>query len=768
MEAVLLSRTPSLRRGGPLPRLWIDSSLSTYQDFPSSSLPSTRVNDTTSITDPSSGVDTFYVLCLYDFEAQDAGQLSFRKDEVLDVIKVEESGWWAAVRPGESQAGWIPKTFVEPISESVAAKLREVKADPPVHDATAATVSHDQLDFSPEVPLFPTTPDGEKPGHMWVPLLDGDQAPVISLFAESDSKTMLTSIYSPIVPPHEGVDGYHLDMEFTVSPINETIPELERSSLSPIKELHPPLPAMDFQASTKAKPTFQKQRHSSPSQATIADMTLADHTRSYSDPISSANSRHLRRRPVLIEDRSSLRRLSTLFESTSPEELDHILSSPDKPVIINPLSATPLDSSLPRKCSDLERISEGKEEPRQPEQHHAGSHHKLKLWKDNNEVAVHEDSSITAGTFRALLECLSADVLDADVHRRFCRVFFMTIKTFATPDEVFIFLLSRFYMGQPSIANEEELTHWRETVLEPTQRRVLSVIQLWSDGHETIRDDPHIVRRVIDFLSSVPSRYSATARGMILSLQRFIYPARGCHSIKAAIKFKHYKDNSDFIRMHPAAVAAQLSIYVHGLYTKIRPQECLALTIRKISNHPSFLDAFRTVHDKLSAWVKDAILDATTSKKAADALHFWLQVLEECKLLNNFSSMSAVAAGLYDPAISSMQSTWAQVPRDAHLNALEAFKALAADFAAYQRFQDSINEPCVPHVELYLKKISRIHSAYPDNVLSPDGRTSFINFAKREKLHGTVHAMMRYQTCSYPFADDAFAMECIEMRLGRS
>jgi son of sevenless-like protein len=67
------------------------------------------------------------VLCLHDYQPVDPDQLSFRKNEILEVVTQEESGWWAAIRKHEVRAGWIPKTFVEPLSARTAKRLRNVK-----------------------------------------------------------------------------------------------------------------------------------------------------------------------------------------------------------------------------------------------------------------------------------------------------------------------------------------------------------------------------------------------------------------------------------------------------------------------------------------------------------------------------------------------------------------------------------------------------------------------------------------------------------------
>jgi son of sevenless-like protein len=72
------------------------------------------------------GFVSYSVLCLHDFNPEDAGLLPFRKNEVLDIIKRDESGWWAAIRqrPDGPVVGWIPQAYVSVLSEEMAIKLR--------------------------------------------------------------------------------------------------------------------------------------------------------------------------------------------------------------------------------------------------------------------------------------------------------------------------------------------------------------------------------------------------------------------------------------------------------------------------------------------------------------------------------------------------------------------------------------------------------------------------------------------------------------------
>ena len=60
------------------------------------------------------------VICIYDFSSSDPDHLSFRRDEVLNIVRMEESGWWAAVRGDGFEVGWVPASYVRTLSDDAA------------------------------------------------------------------------------------------------------------------------------------------------------------------------------------------------------------------------------------------------------------------------------------------------------------------------------------------------------------------------------------------------------------------------------------------------------------------------------------------------------------------------------------------------------------------------------------------------------------------------------------------------------------------------
>jgi hypothetical protein len=71
---------------------------------------------------------------MFDFESDDPDHLSFTRNEILTVVKMEESGWWAAMRPEGDRLGWIPSSFVERLTETAVEESDKEGVRPWIHN----------------------------------------------------------------------------------------------------------------------------------------------------------------------------------------------------------------------------------------------------------------------------------------------------------------------------------------------------------------------------------------------------------------------------------------------------------------------------------------------------------------------------------------------------------------------------------------------------------------------------------------------------------
>ena len=84
--------------------------------------------------------------------------------------------------------------------------------------------------------------------------------------------------------------------------------------------------------------------------------------------------------------------------------------------------------------------------------------------------------------------------------------------------------MAQFNMTHPGSLSLKELEKWKEKKLKPTRRRVLTVLQVWIDDYGLLQDDPHIARRIVDFVSPIssPSPLAQTALDVLKSLERYV------------------------------------------------------------------------------------------------------------------------------------------------------------------------------------------------------------------------------------------------------
>ncbi|KAL1762527.1 ras guanine nucleotide exchange factor domain-containing protein [Schizophyllum commune] len=118
-----------------------------------------RPTSTAPSTPPAPAID-LDVLCLYDFASDDPDHLSFRKNEILSIVKQLETGWWAAVRADSdaSKVGWIPASYVAPLSRQMSHRLRAVRAEIRVYEYEAerlydsAPIQRNEVFYEPSPP----------------------------------------------------------------------------------------------------------------------------------------------------------------------------------------------------------------------------------------------------------------------------------------------------------------------------------------------------------------------------------------------------------------------------------------------------------------------------------------------------------------------------------------------------------------------------------------------------------------------------------------
>lgn len=207
-------------------------------------------------------------------------------------------------------------------------------------------------------------------------------------------------MYSPLLPPEE-IDTHFADDDSEISPIERSLSRFRFHPGSEGSEWSPPDQHKPYGSLRHArKPGLVRKRSVS---VPLVEARPFEYQKSRSESVSSYEHRQLRRRPLIIDDRPSLNRLTTLFESQSLEEVEILVNSPTTPEGLELLKPSSLGIAqrLNQVPGDITHTS-----PR-------SLHSKKSLTESHyalHELNTRPDGTVTAGTLHALVEKLTVDL----------------------------------------------------------------------------------------------------------------------------------------------------------------------------------------------------------------------------------------------------------------------------------------------------------------------------------------------------------------------
>lgn len=215
----------------------------------------------------------------------------------------------------------------------------------------------------------------------------------------------VTSGYSPSLPESDG----YLEQILEVP----TSPGFRPYSPSPMAPVPYPPPNTGGDSVDRRGRPHVNRSYSSPLPTSSPTST------STSSKASILINRHLRRRPVLIDDSSSLSRLSTLFESSNVQEVDLLASSPVVTEYMDTFSrAARGHTPRPDKIKQITGDDEAQAF------HNAKMAQSCLPWflrpeHGDDEIKLEFDGTVAAGIVPALVERLTIEHLSMSRHHLF-------------------------------------------------------------------------------------------------------------------------------------------------------------------------------------------------------------------------------------------------------------------------------------------------------------------------------------------------------------
>ncbi|KAG8886578.1 hypothetical protein FRB98_001226 [Tulasnella sp. 332] len=639
----------------------------------------------------SSVVGEFSVLCLHDYEPTDPDQMGFQKGDILAILKTEDNGWWAAARG--TMIGWVPRGYVEPISDAMADTLKTVR-----RDLRATADSWDTTNRSNSIAL-----NG-----------DGQQRIQRRDSAASSNTQSSEQDFGANARTYQAGNGFP----------------------------GPPSPVSSQHQSSRPG-AFLAQDYSHSHSASTSSMPNMSNTNT--NTVRGRSSRPMGMTGVASSENMLLR---------SPGNQPPLGQSHSA---YNSPQQTPSSGEFGSRSGVHDRQRTVDRRPSKDDDAVAYRNAKsamaalppyLKPRYGEGYLRLDSDGVVKSGTLEALVERLTIDPLKRSQETAFRTTFLMTYRTFTDAVTVFELLIEHYSMEPPPELSGEQFNEWKEKRLRPCQTRVLSTLTEWVERYRFLKDEPHMVGRLKEFLKLIkqPTTNELTARLLLKTIekQEALMSAKsqsnGASGSDASVvstappppqkrsllpssltSGKSKTQKHELLKIDPTELAQHLALVEYRLYAKVRPYECMMWP--KVQRGPEVenLVRFCSTSDRLVAWVKYSILSVDGLGKRADLIDHWIKVAEKCRSLNNISSMSALVAALASTVIIRLQLTWAHVGRSTHMEPLTRLTDPTASFAAYRSFYANVNTSCVPFIGLYLTGLTHQAEQYDEyiNVIAP-------------------------------------------------
>ncbi|KAH6906738.1 ras guanine nucleotide exchange factor domain-containing protein [Coprinopsis sp. MPI-PUGE-AT-0042] len=338
--------------------------------------------------------------------------------------------------------------------------------------------------------------------------------------------------------------------------------------------------------------------------------------------------------------------------------------------------------------------------------------------------------SVKAGTVSALVAYLTPH--DHPLDQAFAEAFMKTFRSFITVDTFLDFLIAR-YRTQPDnvAANLSVDDSWRKQK-QTVQLGVINILKLLVQVNDIREADLHISSRIENFLQS-PDVIGTSPE--VETLRVSITEARSRVNRLGVAK------THDIPPPAPIVPTARTREWI----TEIDPLELARQLTTMETRGPNDSNVFRT-SDKIMVWVTDLVLSKETSRRRARTTSHLISIAHHCRLLNNFSSMTSIVAGLNTPPVRRLRWTWEQVPQQ-RLRMLQACQTIVdsiSTFSGVRRFMASVKGPCVPFIGAYLSVVRSLQAGSLDPLSG-----GLINFRKQQIICEVINEVKQWQLLAF-------------------
>ncbi|PRP86488.1 hypothetical protein PROFUN_05270 [Planoprotostelium fungivorum] len=209
-----------------------------------------------------------------------------------------------------------------------------------------------------------------------------------------------------------------------------------------------------------------------------------------------------------------------------------------------------------------------------------------------------------------------------------------------------------------------------------------------------------------------------------------------------------------FLEFKPGEVAKQLCLIDFEYHQKVTPKELSFQAWSKSDASVKAPNLTRLIQrsNEMSYWVATEIVLCPDLRRRVTTIKRFIQIADNCRKMNNFSSALSIIGGLNLGAVQKMSKTWQEVPSQYKddLTELTSLLTSIGNFRTYRQALKAAERPAVPYIAVTLKDLTFIE----------DGNDNFrangmVNFEKMAMLASAFSQVQSYGQVGYPFEEDS-------------
>lgn len=383
--------------------------------------------------------------------------------------------------------------------------------------------------------------------------------------------------------------------------------------------------------------------------------------------------------------------------------------------------------------------------------------HEHEVFYDNKT----DPPQLKSGTLTGLVEQLTRhDRLDA----AFNGTFLLTYRSFTTAAELFQMLVRRFSVQPPAGISAQDFATWEEKKQKPIRFRVVNVLKAWLENYWMEGTDDAsmaLLQSIYQFVKNSIASTKTPGSGPLIAVVEQRLKGQDTTAKKLVLTLTNSAPppilpknmrKLKFLDIDPMEFARQLTIIEARLYGKIKPTECLNKTWSKkvAPGEPDLAPNVKALilhSNQLTNWVAEMILSQGDVKRRVVVIKHFVAIADKCRLLNNYSGLTAIISAFGTAPILRLKRTWDQLNQKTGA-VLESMRKLMSNIKNFSEYREKLhlaNPPCIPFFGVYLTDLTFIE----DGIASVVKNSNLINFTKRTKTAEVIRDIQQYQNVPY-------------------